>query len=167
MTPLCASLASGNWQPGFLSLLPVIERYARSAFRHLSGDDFDDAVQETVAHTCVAYVRLVRQNRPERAFPTALVRFAVAQIRDGRRVGNRVRGGDVLSPRAPHRKAFVVERLNWWDRQRGEWLELTLADRRLPIPDQVCFRIDFQTWLERLNRQQRQVVTTLIDAHRP
>ena len=76
-------------------MLPVIHRYARLAFRFLHGEDRENAIQEVVANAFVAYARLWRQGRANLAYPTVLARFGIKQVKDGRRVGSRLRIGDV------------------------------------------------------------------------
>jgi DNA-binding NarL/FixJ family response regulator len=61
-------------------MLPVIRTQARFAFRHLGPEARQDAVQEAVANALVAFVRLVELRKTDVAYPSALVRFAVAQI---------------------------------------------------------------------------------------
>lgn len=44
------------WQPGFLKLLPMIERHARYYFRTIHDDEaLEEAVQEVICSACVAY----------------------------------------------------------------------------------------------------------------
>ena len=92
------------WQVRFLAMLPAIEAQARFAFRRLDPEAREDAIQETIANALVAFVGLVQREKTDVAYPTALVRFAVAQIHDGRRVGNRLNVRDVLSPYAQQQK---------------------------------------------------------------
>jgi hypothetical protein len=94
------------WQVLFVALLPAIHKCVLFAFRHLPQQEQEELVQESLANACVAYARLAGQGRSQRAFPTALARFAVAQVRVGRRVGTALNSRDVLSPaaqRAPER----------------------------------------------------------------
>ena len=94
-----------------------------------------------------------------------MARFGVAQVRDGRRVGNRMRSDDVLSPYARRRKRFVVEHLDRFDKQQDEWREVLVEDRRTPVPDQVAFRIDFPDWLSRQTKRKRRIAEALAVGH--
>ena len=78
-----------NWQERFVALLPVILRYVTPAFRMLEPEEKAEAIQEAVANCCVAYARLVERGRESLAFATVLARFAISQVRTGRRVGGR------------------------------------------------------------------------------
>jgi hypothetical protein len=146
-------------------MVPTIEAHARLAFRRLDPDSRDECVQEAVANALVAFVRLVDQQKTDVAFPPALARFAVAQIRDGRRVGNRRNVRDVLSPYAQKRKRLHIKRLDRFDQTRGQWIEAVLEDDRTPIADQVAFRCDFPVWLDSLPVRDRQIAQALAVGH--
>ena len=75
-----------RWHRQFLALLPQIVQHAKFAFRHLRGEARQDAIQETIANALVAFVALVRRGKMSLAYPTVLARYAVAQIKDRRRV---------------------------------------------------------------------------------
>jgi hypothetical protein len=160
------SAAEPAWQAAFSNMLPTIQKYARLAFRHLPATEREEAVQEAIANACVAYARLVQQGRCERAFPTVLARFAIAQVRDGRKVGAAINSGDVMSRRAQQRHGFTVERLDRFDHCGGHWIEAVVPDSRTPIVDQVWFRIDFPEWLRRLSRRDRRVALVLAEGNR-
>jgi hypothetical protein len=121
----------------------------------------EDAIEETIANAAVAFVRLVQLGKANKAFPTILARFAISQVRDGRRVGNPLRINEVLSLYAQRRKGFLVERLDRFDPETDEWIEVIVEDHRTPVPDQVAFRIDFPDWLSRLSRRNRHIAQAL------
>lgn len=154
-----------DWHQGFLAMLPTIHRDAVIAFRNLQGDDHDEAVQQAIGNACVAYERLFQQGRIEKAFATVLARFAVAQVRAGRQVGNSLRIGEVLSPYAQRNKRFTVERLSRFNRDEGRWIEAVVDDTRTSVFEQVCFRIDFPHWLSRLSPRHRQIAQMLAIGH--
>lgn len=149
-------------QATFLVMLPSIRRCGVFAFRHLRGDERDDAVQETIANAYVAFVRLVEQGRNDCIFPTALARFAIAQVRDGRKVGTSQNRRDVLSRYAQRKGCFAVERLDHFDRNRCRWIEGLVEGHRSTVPDQAAFRIDFPEWLGRLSSRNRRVAYMLM-----
>ena len=95
------------WHAKFLAMLPVIQQYARVAFRHLKGDDRDDAIEEVIANCLVAYIRLVQLKRTGVAYPTVLTKYAISQVREGRRVGNHLNIREVLSQYAQRPKGFT------------------------------------------------------------
>jgi len=126
----CRQVSPARWHHLFLSMLPTIKRHAEYAFRHLRGGDLDDAVTEVVANSLVAFVRLVELEKVDLAYPTVLARYGVAQVRSGRRVGNRLAGRDVLSPQVQHRHGFNVERLDQCDEDESGWRGIVVEDRQ-------------------------------------
>jgi hypothetical protein len=157
---------SAIWHQRFVALLPTILRYVVPAFRKLNQDAKAEAVQEAVANACLAYARLVERGKESLAFATVLAKFAIAQVRVGRRVGGQLNIRDVSSGYAQHRKKFRVERLDRFDPAEGCWREAIIEDRRTPILDQVAFRIDFSAWLKTLPRRDRKIAKALAEGHR-
>lgn len=154
-----------SWHQRFLAMLPAIETHARLVFRHLGPEARADAVQETIANALVAFVRLVQLEKTDVAYPSALARYAVAQVQDGRRVGNRLNVRDVLSPYAQKQKGIQVERLDRFDEEEGQWVEAVVEDDRTPVPDQAAFRCDFPAWLGSLTRRNRRIAQALSVGH--
>src|SRR6187549_2879625 len=81
----------------FTDLLPAIERGLRFEFRRLRGDAAEDAIQEGIANSFVAYQRLQRQGRAGQASASSLARFAAQHIRAGRLVATGLNSGEALS----------------------------------------------------------------------
>ena len=154
-------LSLARWHHLFLTMLPTIKRSAEFAFRHLRDDDLDDAVTEVVANSLVAFVRLVELEKVDLAYPTVLARFGVAQVRSGRRVGNRFAGRDVLSPHAQYRHGFSVERLEQEDAEGSGWREVVVEDRRSGPADIAATRVDFSDWLATLSDRKRRIAEHL------
>jgi hypothetical protein len=144
----------------FLAMLPAIRRSAQVAFRKLPPELRHDLIEEVVANSYVAFARLVERGQAERASPSPLARFAIAQIRTGRRVGSRLRIGDALSHYAQRRKGFRVERLDHCD-EDGRWQEVLVEDRRAGPADVAASRIDFAEWLRRLTARLRKIALAL------
>ncbi len=161
---VCASPAPAprrRWHRQFLALLPQIVQHAKFAFRHLRGEARQDAIQETIANALVAFVALVRRGKMSIAYPTVLARYAVAQIKDGRRVGNALNCHEVLSPYAQRLKRFTVDRLDHFDPEDQKWCEVLVEDRHAG-PDEIArTRIDFSDWLDSLKRRDRRVAEFL------
>ncbi|HUE69715.1 MAG TPA: hypothetical protein VMP01_02405, partial [Pirellulaceae bacterium] len=149
------------WHERFLAMVPVIRRQARFAFRHIKKDSRDDAVAEVVANALVAFVRLVERGKGRLAYPTVLARYAVAQIRAGRRVGSGQKKNDVLAGMAGNRHGISVHRLDRFDSQSGRWVEVTLEDKRTPVPEQAAFRCDFPAWLATHTPRNRRIAESL------
>jgi len=156
-----SELNSKTWQALFQSILPAVHKHVRFTFRRLPEEQREEAVQAALANACVACARLVAQGRAERVFASALARFAVAQVWEGRMVGTPLNGGDVLSPYAQKKKNLIVERRGRFDSEEYPWLEAVRGGHRTPVPDQVCFRIDFPEWLATLSERTRQIAQTL------
>jgi DNA-binding NarL/FixJ family response regulator len=142
-------------------MLPAILNHFRIVFRGMKPEARAEATQEALANSCVAFARLYKQGRQERAFATALARFAAAQVRDGRRVGSGQNSRDVLSQRAQRLKQFSVERLDLYDREEDSWQEAVVEDTHTPVFEQVWFRIDFPAWLRRLSPRHRKAAKSL------
>jgi hypothetical protein len=150
-----------SWQAAFLEMLPAIRRSAEIAFRTAPVEARDDLVEEVIANAFVAFANLVRLGKRESAYASALARYAIAQIRDGRRVGNRRRIRDVMSGYAQRHKGFDVEHLEQYDRHDDRWLEIVIEDRRAGPAEIAACRIDFQNWLRVLPRRQRKIALVL------
>jgi DNA-binding CsgD family transcriptional regulator len=146
--------------------LPQIVQHAKFAFRHLRGEARQDAIQETVANALVAFVALVRRGKMAIAYPTVLARYAVAQINDGRRVGNKLNIREVLSPYAQRLKGFTVDRLDRHDKDDANlWCEVLVEDRRAGPAETAQVRLDFSDWLDSLKRRDRQIAEALSVGH--
>jgi hypothetical protein len=142
-------------------MLPAIRQRAEMSFRKLCPDLRIEMVDEVIANCLVAYARLVEQGRDHLAFPSALARFAVAQVRQGRRIGARLNIRDVASRYAQHRNGFLVERLDQFDTSTDEWKEVLVEDRRATPADTAATRIDFADWLATLSSLRRKIVDCL------
>lgn len=150
-----------RWHRPFLNMLPTIRSYAQNAFGYMDAESREDAVEEVIANAAVAFVRLGQLGKAKQAFPTVLTHYAIAQFHGGRKVGNRLRIGEVLSSYAQRKKGFVVERLDRLDREADEWAEAIVEDHHTPVPDQVAFRIDFPNWLMLLSNRNRRIAEAL------
>ena len=73
------------WKQRFVNMLPSILKYLGMAFRTLTPEVKSEAIAEGVANTYVAYYQLVKRGKENLAFASVLARFAVSQIRAGRR----------------------------------------------------------------------------------
>jgi hypothetical protein len=149
------------WHEDFLAMLPAIKTHAKIVFRHLDSEAKEEAVQEVTANAAIAYARLVELGKADVAYPSALARYAVAQVQDGRKVGNRLNVRDVMSGYAQRRKGFKVERLDRYKMDTGEWMEILVEDRHVTPAELAASRIDFANWLASLSQRHRKIATTL------
>jgi hypothetical protein len=150
-----------GWHRAFLAMLPAMVQHFRMAFRHLRPEAKTEAIQEATANACVAYRRLAMQGRTDRAFFSALARFAVRQVNDCRRVGTSQNIRDASSELARRKGRVVLERLDHFDEESQEWQEAIVEDHHTPVFDQVWFRIDFPAWLAGLGSRDRKIATSL------
>lgn len=151
----------GSWRRRFLEMLPAIQRHASIAFRNLQGDNRDDAIQEVVCNACAAFVRLVDQGRGDAATPSSLAKYAVAQVRDGRRVGCSLNVNDVSSTHCRRRKGVAVQRLNRWDDREECWQEIVVEDKTCTPADIAATRIDYPAFLKSLSPRNRRIAEKL------
>ena len=162
IAPLRRTKPTPRWHAAFLAMLPAIATHAQISFRHLDPDAREDAVAECIANALVAFVRLVQLKKTDIAYPTVLARYAVAQVRDGRKVGGHLNIKDVLSEYCQQRKGIVVERLDHFDEEENQWKEAVVQDTRTaPVSEIVAFRCDFADWLSILLRRDRQIAKFL------
>jgi hypothetical protein len=145
----------------FVAMLPAIRRTAQITFRKLRPELRDELIEEVVANCYVAYARLIERGQADRALPSPLARFAIAQVRAGRRVGNRLRISDALSTYAQYQKGFQVERLDQFDDEEDCWQQILIEDKRATPADVAACRIDFAEWLRRLTARLRKIALAL------
>jgi hypothetical protein len=145
----------------FLAMLPAIRRTAQISFRKVRPELRGELIEEVVANCYVAYARLVERGQADRALPSPLARFAIAQVRVGRRVGNRLRIRDVLSNYAQYQKGFQVEALDQFDEEEECWQQILIEDKRATPADVAASRIDFAEWLRRLTTRLRKIALAL------
>lgn len=149
------------WHAGFLAMLPTIERAAKIAFRRLDPESREERTQEVICNACQAYARLAEQEKTARACPSALARFAIAQVREGRQVGGHLNGHDLLSPYCQRRKGLIVERLDSVVSEYGLCHAMLLEDRRAGPAATAASRIDFVAWLKTLPARIRKIALLL------
>ena len=117
------------WHADFEKMIPIIERHAKVAFRHLGREGCEEMVQEVVCNCCQAYVRLVEQGKTDRAFPTALAKFAICQACEGRKVGGTLNVRDISANYCQKKKNLLLERLDRYDSEEQAWSEILVEDQ--------------------------------------
>jgi hypothetical protein len=148
-------------QDRFLEMLPQIRLQARHAFRNQLPSRRQELIGEVVANCWVAYIRLIERGLHDVIYPSPLARFAVKQVRDGRRVGTRLNVLDVSSKHCQRAKGFKMERLDVLNDSGNAWREIVVEDKRSG-PDLIAAtRIDFGAWLKSLPRMKRQIAKFL------
>lgn len=86
-----------SWQAAFQRILPTVRSQAHYAFRQLSADAREEAVQEAICHACLAFVQLFRQGHAENVTPGSLTQFAILRCRGGREFGQRRNSQDTAA----------------------------------------------------------------------
>ena len=148
-------------QERFLAMLPQIRRQAFAAFRRQRPEAREELIQEVVANSYCAWVLLVRRGKESVAYPTPLAQFAIRQVRDGRRVGCRLKATDILSPCASKLHGFTVKRFDQKDPQTGVWNEQLVEDRRAGPDEIAAARLDLAAWSRTLSQRNRRIAKAL------
>jgi DNA-directed RNA polymerase specialized sigma24 family protein len=118
-------------------------------------------VQETIVRALLDYTRLVERGKVHLAYATPLARYAVAHVRQGRRVGSRMNGCDVTSEYCRGRKGVRVESLDRFDTTAGEWQEILIENRHSTPAEIAAARIDVAQWLSTLPERNRRIAESL------
>lgn len=156
-----SSVPADAVQDPFLKMLPAIQQQASHACRTQDAEARDEFVQEVVANAYLAFLRLVERGKEHLAYATPLARYAIRQIRTGRRVGARLNVRDVSSLHARLTKRITVERLDRCDRDTGEWQEILVEDQHAGPAETAAARVDLAAWLRALSRTKRRVAKKL------
>ena len=153
------------WHAAFLEMLPKIQEHARFRFRHLPRDQREEVVQEAVANACAAYARLVERGSADSATWSSLAKYAIRQVRQGRRVGGSLNKRDVSSCYCQQHIGVRIENLYRWDDEEQDWQEMILEDRQWAPADVAAFRIDFGEFLGSLSRRNQKLALDLAKGH--
>lgn len=145
----------------FLHMLPIIQRRARYAFRHVDPEARGDMVAEVVAYAFSAYHQLVERGKTELAYATPLSNFGIRQARSGRRVGGQLNVNDVAGRQCQINKGVRVARLDRQSEEDGQWQEILVEDRRAGPAAVASMRIDFNQWLRILPDRMRKIALLL------
>jgi hypothetical protein len=149
------------WHTQYMAMLPTILRHARVVARDFDAEAREEFVQEVVANTLSAFVRLVESDKVDRAYASRLAGYAVAQVCEGRRVGNRRNVRDVSSDYCQTQKNVAMNRLDHYDPEEGGWLEVLVEDRHAGPAETAASRIDFPAWLRTLSKRDRRIAWKL------
>ena len=148
-------------QAKFTELLPTIREQLRFAFRHEPPERKEELIAEAIANCWVAFTKLVERDLQDVIYATPLAQFAIRQVYDGRKVGNKLNQNDVSSEYAQRKKKFTVERLSRYNKRKFLWVELLVEDRKAGPADTAAARIDFGDWLGSLGGRRRKIAETL------
>ena len=144
-----------TWQASFVAMLPEIEQKLRLAFCRLGPEAREDAVEEGIVHSLLAYVRLAEQARAEVATPSSLAWYSSRQVRCGRPAGGRMNGNEPLSRYGQISSGIEVER------HGAHWIDAMVQDKRAAVPDQVAAKLDVGAWFATLTRRKTEIARDL------
>lgn len=152
----------------FLSIIPKVETHARIFFRHIKCPEKKaDRIAETIALAWSWFRKLARRGKDATCFPCTLASFAVRHVNAGRRLCGQEKGRDVMSSITQQRHHFAVEKFPDYSTLHGSPIEEALQDNtHSAVIDQVCFRIDFPSWISSLSERDHRVVEDLALRHR-
>jgi hypothetical protein len=145
----------------FLELLPTIQQQAAFAFRRVPVEAREELIQEVAAQAYSLFVRLAKRRKLALVFATPLARFAIGNVRAGRRFASRRNSREIMSSRACGTKGFIIERLDHFNLQTGQWCEALVEDRTAGPAQITETRIDFADWLKTLSNRDRELAETL------
>jgi hypothetical protein len=149
------------YQDRFLEMLPLIREQASHAFRNEPPSRRQELISEVVANCWVAYVRLIERGLHDVIYASPLARFAIKQVRDGRRVGAKLNVLDVSSRYCQRAKGVKVERLDVLNDNEDQWREIVIEDKRAGPAETAAARIDIGDWFASLPRKKRRIAKLL------
>ena len=149
------------WHAVLLAMLPSIRRQAQFAFRYLTLDACEEAVQEVIAYAVLAVKTLYDRGRLELAYPSALAMYGIKRVNTGRRLGTKLNIRDVSSKYCQRKKNVVVEQLDQCSKATGQWQEVLVEDRHAGPAQTAAARIDFRNWLASMSPRNRQIARAL------
>ena len=144
-----------TWQSAFVAMLPEIEQKLRLAFCRLDPEACEDAIEEGVVHSLLAYVRLVEQGRVEVATPSSLAWYSSRHVKRGRPAVGHMNGKEPMSRYAQIGNGIQIER------QPNNWIDAIVQDKRAPVADQVAAKMDVGAWFATLTKRMKQIAKDL------
>ena len=144
-----------TWQSSFVAMLPEIEQKLRLAFCRLDSEAREDAMEEGVVHSLLAFARLHEQGREQVATASSLAWYSSRQVKRGRPTAGRMNGKEPLSRYGQISNDIEV------DRQPSNWIDTLVADKRAPIADQVAAKMDVSAWFATLTQRMKEIAKDL------
>ncbi len=153
---------------GFERALPRLERHARIYFRSVRcPHKRADYIAEALALSWAWWLRLRRRGKRPECFIRALAAYAARAAGSGRRVCGHERSQEVLSPVAQRRHGFRVGTFPSYSTRSGtELTEALCENTATPVPEQVCFRLDFPAWLLGYGDRHRRMIQRMMRGER-
>jgi len=156
-------------QTAFLRLLQQIQLQAEFAFRYIRCPHTRaDYVCETVAIAWKTFFALDRRGKDASTFITTFALRCTQAIKAGRRLAGQESSKDVLAPTAQQRRGFAVASFLSTSTVRGNpWEEALHENHVSPVPEQVCFKVDFPQWRSLHSRRDRNIMDELMVGEHP
>ena len=146
----------------FLELMPAITTMAKAAFKNCNSDKQDDALQSVLVASYWSVRQLAKNGRLNEAFSTPIGWFAIKAYRSGRVGGVPMNSTDALAESTRARKRVHIESYNNHGRIKKGWGEIFMTDGRVNVAKEVCFKIDYEGWIDTLQDRQRQMLEGMI-----
>jgi hypothetical protein len=144
-----------TWQSNFVAMLPLIEQKLRLAFCRLDPEAREDAIEEGIVHSLLAYVRLDKQGRADVATPSSLAWYSSRHVKRGRPTSGRMNGKEPLSRYGQISNEIEVER------QPSNWIDAIVEDKRAAVADQVAAKMDVGDWFATLTNRMKEIAKDL------
>jgi len=146
----------------FLKSLPKIMSVAGYAFRKHRFDEREERIAETVAWTWALFVRARRHGKDASEFPTALAKFAVKHVRNGRLFGQSRNSTELYTALSSSENRLCLVSLDELEPQtRAPWKEILVESRAFSPADAAAARMDVNAWLDSLTSRDRRLAERL------
>lgn len=143
-------------------IFPRATIHARVVLRDLNPDCREELRQEMYGLLWKWTLRLVERGKDPSKFPSVLVIFAARHVRAGRRLCGKNTLKDVMSFVAQLAHGFTVQSLPEQHELYDNAIDEALHDNtQTPVPDQVCFRLDFPQWLSTWDDRRRRIALAM------
>ena len=156
------ALPAPAWHRPLLEFLPLVRSTASKSFRHLSGTEREDAIEDVVADSTAQFARLASRGRAHFWLVAPVARYAVRCRVAGRRLGTALNKHDVLSP-VPRAGARVASLDSLAGSDPAAWRATVADSRRTDPAEAAAFRVDFEAWLGGLTDRSREVALALTE----
>jgi hypothetical protein len=153
-----------NCQEKFMTLLPLIQRYAHLAFRRARAERREELIHQVIVNAYAALVRLTMRSRSDAAHASTLARYAIRQVRSGRCLGVCLNIRDPLNYSCQRAKGIRLQSLN--NSEGADWRDALVEDRHAGPAETASARIDFSTWLDTLPQPKRAIALALVEGER-
>ena len=151
----------------FLQCLPQIMAVAGYAFRRHQCEEREERIAEAVAWTWALFVRVQRGGKNPGDFPTALAKFAVKYVRNGRLLGQSRNAKELYTALSTSENSLSLVSLDELEpRTRTPWKEILVESRAFSPADTACTRIDVNAWLNSLSRRDQRLAERLATGER-